>query len=86
MRLIFLLQSFQKARPLFADVEDRVTTLVHNLLVSPEDFSKHIDRSTASFAAIALFGQRAKTIPHKRRKKSKANIHTTKSKTSNTVC
>ncbi|KAF2637168.1 cytochrome P450 [Massarina eburnea CBS 473.64] len=41
--------------------EAEVTALIHDLLVSPEEFSKHIGRSTASFAAIALFGQRAKS-------------------------
>jgi hypothetical protein len=35
--------------------------MIHDLLVSPEDFSKHINRSTASFSAIALYGQRATT-------------------------
>lgn len=40
----------------------RATTLLHDLLVTPQDYSKHIDRSTASFSAIALYGQRAKTI------------------------
>lgn len=32
---------------------------MHDLLVSPGDFIKHINRSNASFAAIALYGQRA---------------------------
>lgn len=34
---------------------------MHDLLISPEDFSKHINRSNASFSAIALYGQRATT-------------------------
>lgn len=38
-----------------------ITTLLHDLLVSPEDFIKHIERSTASFTAIVLYGQRAKS-------------------------
>ncbi|PVH93888.1 cytochrome P450 [Periconia macrospinosa] len=41
--------------------EAEITTLVHDLLISPEDFSKHINRSSASFSAIALYGQRAIT-------------------------
>ncbi|KAJ8110101.1 hypothetical protein OPT61_g6963 [Boeremia exigua] len=41
--------------------EAEVTTLMHDLLVNPRDFSKHVDRATASFASIALFGQRATT-------------------------
>jgi hypothetical protein len=44
-----------------ADGEDRVTTLMHDLLVDPEGFSRHVDRATASFASIALFGQRARS-------------------------
>ncbi|KAF1994944.1 cytochrome P450 [Amniculicola lignicola CBS 123094] len=39
--------------------EAEITTLVHDLLISPEDFSKHVNRSNASFSAIALYGQRA---------------------------
>jgi len=35
--------------------------MMHDLLISPEDFSKHIDRATASFSAIILYGQRAKS-------------------------
>jgi hypothetical protein len=53
-----------KMRKQFDDYTEnvnRVTTLMHDLLVHPEDFSKHLDRSTASFSAIALFGQRAKS-------------------------
>ncbi|KAF2657853.1 cytochrome P450 [Lophiostoma macrostomum CBS 122681] len=42
-------------------LEAEVITLMHDLLVSPEDFSKHVQRSTASFSSIALFGQRAKS-------------------------
>jgi hypothetical protein len=34
---------------------------MHDLIINPEDFSKHIDRATASFSSIALFGQRAKS-------------------------
>lgn len=34
---------------------------MHDLLVQPKDFSKHVDRATASFSSIALFGQRAKS-------------------------
>jgi cytochrome P450 len=41
--------------------EAEITTLVHDLLVSPDEFSKHINRSNASFSAIALYGQRATT-------------------------
>jgi hypothetical protein len=41
--------------------EAEVTTLMHDLIINPEDFSKHIDRATASFSSIALFGQRAKS-------------------------
>ncbi|KAF2820123.1 cytochrome P450 [Ophiobolus disseminans] len=41
--------------------EAEVTTLMHDLLINPRDFSKHVDRSTASFSSIALFGQRAKS-------------------------
>lgn len=41
--------------------EAEVTTLMHDLLTDPENFSKHIDKATASFSSIALFGQRAKT-------------------------
>ena len=44
-----------------ADRKNRITTLMHDLLVEPENFSKHIDRTTASSASIALFGQRAGT-------------------------
>lgn len=44
-----------------ADNGNRATTLMHDLLGSPEDFSKHVDRATASFSSIALFGQRAKS-------------------------
>ncbi|KAF3053388.1 hypothetical protein E8E11_011831 [Didymella keratinophila] len=40
--------------------EAEVTTLMHDLLVNPEDFSKHVDKTTASFSSIALFGQRAR--------------------------
>ncbi|CAI6338583.1 unnamed protein product [Periconia digitata] len=39
--------------------EAEVTTLLYDLLVSPENFVKHINRSTASFSAITLYGQRA---------------------------
>ncbi|KAF2866696.1 cytochrome P450 [Massariosphaeria phaeospora] len=42
--------------------EAEVTTLMHDLLVTPKDFSKHVDRATASFSSIALFGQRAKSM------------------------
>jgi hypothetical protein len=35
--------------------------MMHDLLVSPENFSKHIDRATASASSIALFGQRARS-------------------------
>lgn len=35
---------------------------MHDLLVDSKDFSKHVDRATASFSSIALFGQRAKSI------------------------
>jgi cytochrome P450 len=41
--------------------EAEVTTLMHDLLVDPQAFTKHLDRSTASFSTIACFGQRAKT-------------------------
>lgn len=34
---------------------------MHDLLINPEDFSKHVDRATASFSSIVLFGQRAKS-------------------------
>jgi cytochrome P450 len=40
--------------------EAEVTTLMHDLLINPEDFSKHVDKATASFSSIALFGQRAR--------------------------
>lgn len=43
------------------DTRSRVTTLMHDLLTSPQNFSKHIERSNGSFSAIALYGQRAKT-------------------------
>ncbi|KAJ4379403.1 hypothetical protein N0V86_005448 [Didymella sp. IMI 355093] len=39
--------------------EAEVTTLMRDLLADPENFSKHIDRATASFSSIALYGQRA---------------------------
>ncbi|KAJ8112762.1 hypothetical protein OPT61_g4948 [Boeremia exigua] len=42
--------------------EAEVTTLMHDLLKNPDDFSKHVDRATASFSSIALFGQRAKSF------------------------
>ena len=51
----------RKPRTKVADSEHRVTTLLHDLLDDPKDFSKHVDRATASFASIALFGQRAKS-------------------------
>ncbi|KAF3034295.1 hypothetical protein E8E12_001930 [Didymella heteroderae] len=41
--------------------EAEVTTLMQDLLIDPEDFSRHVDRATASFSSIALFGQRAKS-------------------------
>jgi cytochrome P450 len=41
--------------------EAEVTTLMHDLLVDPQAFTKHLDRSTASFSSIACFGQRAKS-------------------------
>jgi hypothetical protein len=34
---------------------------MHDLLVNPQDFTKHLDRATASFSSIALYGQRAKS-------------------------
>ena len=34
---------------------------MHDLLVDPGDFSKYVDRATASSSSIALFGQRAKS-------------------------
>ena len=40
---------------------NRVTTLMHDLLINSGEFSKHVDRATASFSSIALFGQRSKT-------------------------
>jgi hypothetical protein len=44
-----------------SDCDIRVTTLMHDLLISPEDYRKHIERATASFGSITLFGQRATT-------------------------
>ncbi|OAL43479.1 cytochrome P450 [Pyrenochaeta sp. DS3sAY3a] len=41
--------------------EAEITTLMYDLLTNPKDFSNHFDRSTASFASIALLGQRAKS-------------------------
>lgn len=35
---------------------------MHDLLVNPKDFNKHVDRATASFSSIALFGQRATCV------------------------
>jgi hypothetical protein len=32
---------------------------MYDLIVDPQNFSKHVDRATASFSSIALFGQRA---------------------------
>jgi hypothetical protein len=32
---------------------------MHDLLIDSENFRKHVDRATASFSSIALFGQRA---------------------------
>jgi hypothetical protein len=32
---------------------------MHDLLVDPGNFSKYVDRATASSSSIALFGQRA---------------------------
>ena len=40
----------------------RVAVLLHDLLNNPQDYRKHIDRATASFSSIALFGQRASSI------------------------
>jgi len=54
--------SNKKKRLSGANSKHRVTTLMHDLLVNPQDFSKHVDRATASFSSIALFGQRAKSI------------------------
>lgn len=34
---------------------------MHDLLVTPEEYRKHIERATASFGSITLFGQRATT-------------------------
>jgi hypothetical protein len=51
----------QGKEPRHTDSNVRVTTLMHDLLVHPEDFSKHIDRATASLSSIAMFGHRAKS-------------------------
>jgi hypothetical protein len=42
-----------------ANNRNRVTTLMHDLIDDPQNFSKHVNRATASFSSIALFGQRA---------------------------
>jgi hypothetical protein len=34
---------------------------MHDLLINPHAFTKHLDRATASFSSIALYGQRAKS-------------------------
>lgn len=44
-----------------SDYKIRVTTLMHDLLVTPEEYRKHIERATASFGSITLYGQRAIT-------------------------
>ena len=42
--------------------EAECTAFMHDLLVDPEGFRTHLDRATASFSSIALFGQRATSM------------------------
>jgi hypothetical protein len=60
--LLFFCSSKSDLQLYSADARIRVTTLMYNLLDNPKDFSKHVDRATASFSSIALFGQRAKSV------------------------
>lgn len=38
------------------------TAFMHDLLIDPEVFRTHLNRATASFSSIALFGQRATSM------------------------
>lgn len=51
----------REKRFISADTKHRITTLMHDLLTDPVNFSEHVDRATASSASIALFGQRAQS-------------------------
>lgn len=44
---------------LLSDLRDRMSALLQDLLVKPQDFTEHIKRCNSSAAAIAVYGQRA---------------------------